>query len=147
VPPNPSELLMSERMPELIAELRKRYDYIFIDITPALFLSDPLIVEPMVDGVLFMVSCSQAKIGLIQRTLRQLQQVTTKPIGAVVNKFDRGEVGNKYGYYGYYRYRNYYRYYRDYSSSPDKSKTDGSASSSADGGKEDKGSPEVSSQS
>ena len=115
VPPNPSELLMSERMPELLSKLRQQYDYIFIDTTPALFLSDPLILEPMVDGVLFLVSCSHAKIGLIQRTLRQLQQVTSKPIGLVVNKFDRGEVGNRYGYYGYYRYHSYYRYYRDYS--------------------------------
>ena len=114
VPPNPAELLTSERMPELLAELRKEYDYIFIDITPSLFLSDPLIVAPMVDGVLFLVSCSQAKIGLIQRALRQLQQVSTRPIGMVVNKFDRGEVGNRYGYYGYYRYHNYYRYYNDY---------------------------------
>lgn len=137
VPPNPSELLMSERMPELIASLRKQYDYIFIDITPALFLSDPLIVEPMVDGVLFMVACSQAKIGLIQRTLRQLQQVTAKPIGAVVNKFDRGEVGNKYGYYGYYRYRNYYRYYRDYSHNSESPKggVDKGADASADAGR------------
>ena len=115
VPPNPSELLMSERMPELLSKLRQQYDYIFVDTTPALFLSDPLILEPMVDGVLFLVSCSHAKIGLIQRTLRQLQQVSTKPIGLVVNKFDRGEVGNRYGYYGYYRYHSYYRYYRDYS--------------------------------
>ena len=122
VPPNPSELLMSERMPELLSKLRKQYDYIFIDITPALFLSDPLIVEPMVDGVLFLVSCSHAKIGLIQRTLRQLQQGTNKPIGMVVNKFDRGEVGNRYGYYGYYRYHSYYRYYRDYAHEPE---TDG----------------------
>ena len=119
VPPNPSELLMSERMPELLSKLRLQYDYIFIDTTPALFLSDPLILEPMVDGVLFLVSCSHAKIGLIQRTLRQLQQVTTKPIGIVVNKFDRGEVGNRYGYYGYYRYHSYYRYYRDYAHEPD----------------------------
>ena len=114
VPPNPSELLMSERMPQIIADLRKKYDYIFIDITPALFLSDPLIIKPMVDGVLFMVACSQTKIPLIQRTLRQLQQVSDTPIGLVVNKFDRGEVGNRYGYYGYYRYHSYYRYYRDY---------------------------------
>ena len=133
VPPNPSELLMSERMPELIAELRKKYDYIFIDTTPALFLSDPLIIEPLADGVLFMIACSQAKIGLIQRTLRQLQQVSSKPIGAVVNKFDRGEVGNKYGYYGYYRYRNYYRYYRDYSHGT------GSSSSSSGGEAEQSG--------
>ena len=115
IPPNPSELLMSERMPQLLDELRKKYDYVFIDITPALFLSDPLIVKPMVDGVLFMVTCSQTKIGMIQRTLRQLQQVSKTPIGLVVNQFDRGEVGNRYGYYGYYRYHSYYRYYRDYS--------------------------------
>lgn len=115
IPPNPSELLMSERMPQLLDELRGKYDYVFIDITPALFLSDPLIVKPLVDGVLFMVACSQTKIGMIQRTLRQLQQVSKTPIGLVVNQFDRGEVGNRYGYYGYYRYHNYYRYYRDYS--------------------------------
>ena len=114
IPPNPSELLMSERMPQLLDELRQKYDYVFIDITPALFLSDPLIVKPMVDGVLFMVACSQTKIGMIQRTLRQLQQVSKTPIGLVVNQFDRGEVGNRYGYYGYYRYHSYYRYYRDY---------------------------------
>ena len=114
IPPNPSELLMSERMPQLLDELRQKYDYVFIDITPALFLSDPLIVKPLVDGVLFMVACSQTKIGMIQRTLRQLQQVSKTPIGLVVNQFDRGEVGNRYGYYGYYRYHSYYRYYRDY---------------------------------
>ena len=115
IPPNPSELLMSERMPQLLDELRQKYDYVFIDITPALFLSDPLIVKPMVDGVLFMVACSQTKIGMIQRTVRQLQQVSKTPIGLVVNQFDRGEVGNRYGYYGYYRYHSYYRYYREYS--------------------------------
>ena len=114
IPPNPSELLMSERMPQLLDELRQKYDFVFIDITPALFLSDPLIVKPMVDGVLFMVACSQTKIGMVQRTLRQLQQVSKTPIGLVVNQFDRGEVGNRYGYYGYYRYHSYYRYYRDY---------------------------------
>ena len=110
---------MSERMPQLLDELRQKYDYVFIDITPALFLSDPLIVKPMVDGVLFMVACSQTKIGMIQRTLRQLQQVSKTPIGLVVNQFDRGEVGNRYGYYGYYRYHSYYRYYRDYAQEED----------------------------
>ena len=119
IPPNPSELLMSERMPQLLDELRQKYDYIFIDITPALFLSDPLIVKPMVDGVLFVIACSQTKIGMIQRTLRQLQQVSKTPIGLVVNQFDRGEVGNRYGYYGYYRYHSYYRYYRDYAHDED----------------------------
>ena len=119
VPPNPSELLMSERLPALVAELRDKYDYVFIDVTPALFLADPLIIEPLVDGVLFLIGCNQAEIGLIQRTLRQLQEASPRPIGAVVNKFDRDEIGNKYGYYGYYRYRNYYRYYRDYSHSSD----------------------------
>ena len=119
IPPNPSELLMSERLPQLLDELRQKYDFVFIDITPALFLSDPLIVKPLVDGVLFMVACSQTKIGMIQRTLRQLQQVSKTPIGLVVNQFDRGEVGNRYGYYGYYRYHSYYRYYRDYAHDED----------------------------
>jgi len=131
IPPNPSELLMSERMPQLLDELRQKYDYIFIDITPALFLSDPLIVKPMVDGVLFMVACSQTKIGMIQRTLRQLQQVSKNPVGLVINKFDRGEVGNRYGYYGYYRYHSYYRYYRDYAHDENSAPENGAAAADA----------------
>ena len=131
IPPNPSELLMSERMPQLLEELRQKYDYVFIDITPALFLSDPLIVKPLVDGVLFMVACSQTKIGMIQRTLRQLQQVSKTPIGLVVNQFDRGEVGNRYGYYGYYRYHSYYRYYRDYAHEDDQTGSPAPAANAA----------------
>lgn len=135
IPPNPSELLMSERMPQLLDELRQKYDYVFIDITPALFLSDPLIVKPMVDGVLFMVACSQTKIGMIQRTLRQLQQVSKTPIGLVVNQFDRGEVGNRYGYYGYYRYHSYYRYYRDYAHDEETGDEAAGAKKGSDGAK------------
>ena len=122
---------MSGLLPDILADLRKKYDYIFIDITPALFLSDPLIVEPMVDGVLFMVACSETKIGLIQRTLRQLQQSSETPIGLVVTKFDRGEIGNRYGYYGYYRYHSYYRYYRDYAN--DESEGGDASKRSSDG--------------
>ena len=136
IPPNPSELLMSGLLPDILADLRKKYDYIFIDTTPALFLSDPLIVEPMVDGVLFMVACSETKIGLIQRTLRQLQQSSETPIGLVVTKFDRGEIGNRYGYYGYYRYHSYYRYYRDYASDSEDGRS-ASSKHSADAGNGD----------
>jgi len=137
IPPNPSELLMSEHMPKLLDELRTKYDYIFIDTTPALFLSDPLIITPLVDGVLFLIACSQTKIGMIQRSLRQMQQVSKTPIGLVINQFDRGEVGNRYGYYGYYRYHNYYRYYRDYAnedSVADTGNAQSSAGTKADGG-------------
>ena len=111
IPPNPSEILMSDATSQLLEEMRQRYDYIFIDTAPALFLADPMILMPLCDGVLFVVSCSNAKIGLIRKTIAQLSQISQLPLGAIVNRFDRSGPN---GYYGTYRYKNYYRYYTDY---------------------------------
>ena len=102
---------MSDATSQLLEEMRQRYDYIFIDTAPALFLADPMILMPLCDGVLFVVSCSNAKIGLIRKTIAQLSQISQLPLGAIVNRFDRSGPN---GYYGTYRYKNYYRYYTDY---------------------------------
>ena len=109
IPPNPSELLMSENFARMLETLRKEYDYIFIDSTPTLFLTDPLVIAPFVDGILFQVACNDPKIGFIRKSLRALQQVCDKPIGLVVNRVSlRATLGYNYRYKTRY-YRRYYR--------------------------------------
>lgn len=123
IPPNPSELLMSENLAKALDKLRKEYDYIFIDCTPSLFLTDPLIIAPLVDGILFQVACNDAKIGLIRKSIRSLQQISGKPVGLIVNRFNaHSSIG--YGYYHYrysYKSRYYRRYYRAYGAGKDES--------------------------
>ena len=115
LPPNPSEILMSNSFSEMIRRERANYDYIFIDGAPALFLADPLIVVPMADAVVFVIACSRAKIGLIRQTLRQIAQISEKtPIGLLVNRFDRSDISCKYGYYRYKDYDRYYHYQKSY---------------------------------
>ena len=131
IPPNPSELLMSENFAKALETLRKEYDYIFIDSTPSLFLTDPLVIAPLVDGILFTVACNDSKIGLIRKTLRSIQQITDKPIGLIVNRFTaHGSIG--YGYYHYrysYKSRYYRRYYRSYGAGRKDSEESGGKSS------------------
>jgi len=110
IPPNPSELLVSKVFSNLIETARTQYDYVLVDTAPSLFLSDPLTILPLCDGVLFSVSCGLAKIGLLRKALSHISQISTLPIGVVVNRYDR------HGQYGMLRYKAYYKNYSDYRS-------------------------------
>ena len=61
-PPNPAEILMSSQMEELMAELRKRYDYIIIDSVPAMAVADAVIVDRLVDLTIYVVRHNNLKI-------------------------------------------------------------------------------------
>ena len=119
LPPNPSEMLMSANFKRLLDEHRNEYDYIFVDCAPALFLADPLIVAPLVDAIIFVISCNRAKIPFIRKTLTQITSITQIPIGMLVNRFDRTDISCKYGYYRYKEYDRYYHYQRNYYTSND----------------------------
>lgn len=107
IPPNPSELLGSARMQTLLEELRKRYDYIFIDSPPVNMVTDALVVAPNSDGVVFLVRANQSERGSVSRALDQLEYAKIKVLGLVLNGLEREQ-----SYYGYgkRRYKRYYRY-------------------------------------
>lgn len=107
IPPNPSELISSEKMKELLRELSARYDYVIIDSPPLVTVTDPMILSTMVDGVIIVVKSGQSKSELVRRAAQDLASVGAKVLGVVLNDFNLKQEGYDYYYY--------YRYYSDYS--------------------------------
>ncbi|NTV46476.1 MAG: polysaccharide biosynthesis tyrosine autokinase [Chlorobiales bacterium] len=106
IPPNPSELIGSQRMRELLAELRKKYDIILFDSPPVIAVTDAQILAKQTDGVIIIISSGQTHIELAKRAKQAIQKVDGKILGLVLNNFD---MTSSYGsYYKYYRYYNYY---------------------------------------
>lgn len=115
-PPNPIELLSSDRMGRMLTKLRERYDYIILDLPPVGEVSDALAVAQVTDGMLLVVRQHYCNRLVLSDTARQFQFVGAKILGVIYNCAD--EHGKGYGYryrYGKGYYRRYYkRYYRAY---------------------------------
>ena len=108
VPPNPAELLDSEKFTELVEKARNEYDYVIIDTPPIGQVIDPAIVAQKTDGVIFFVSQSNISYRYAQKQIEQLKKSGCRILGAVLNKVDPEGKGSYYG--GYYG-----KYYRKYS--------------------------------
>jgi polysaccharide biosynthesis transport protein len=109
IPPNPSELLSSERMSALLANLRAGpFDWVIIDTPPVLAVTDAVIVARGVAGVVFVIGSEMTRRVHAERAIETLTAGKPKSVGAVLNRvdFDR----NKYYYSRYYghHYQNYY---------------------------------------
>lgn len=115
-PPNPSELLDTERFRELINEAKEYFDCIIIDTPPIGSVIDAAIVAKACDGVVFVVRSGRVSYRFAQRVKNQLEVSGAKILGCVLNDVD---ITGKSKYSGYKRYyRGYYkRYYKEYSSS------------------------------
>ncbi|MFI5179195.1 MAG: GumC family protein [Vicinamibacterales bacterium] len=108
-PPNPSELLASERMKTLLANLSHGpFDWILIDTPPVLAVTDAVILAPLVSGITFVVGAEMTRRRLAERALETIMQSHPKIVGVVLNKVDFAR--NKYYYSRYYghQYKNYY---------------------------------------
>ena len=108
-PPNPSELLASERMNHLIANLAHGpFDWVVIDTPPVLAVTDAVIIAQKVAGVVFVIGSEMTRRVHAERALETLQSGRARGIGVVLNRvdFDR----NKYYYSRYYgyQYKSYY---------------------------------------
>ena len=106
IPPNPAELIISDRMKEMLSELSLRYDHIIIDSPPLINVTDPVILSTMVDGVILVVHGGKSTRNVVTRTRQELVSVGAKIFGVVLNNVDL----RREGYDDYY----YYRYYTDY---------------------------------
>lgn len=101
IPPNPAELLASQRMSNLCAELAQSADFVLIDAPPVIAVTDAGVLSRLVDGTLLVISIGITPREVAKAAKEQLEQVGARLLGVVVNRL-REESG--YYYYYYHRY-------------------------------------------
>ena len=100
VPPNPSEMLQSNKMRNFIEVIKEYYDYVFIDAPPVGVVADASIISQYSDGVILLVGSNETDIDAAKVSKERLENVGANILGVVLNKFE--SEGSAYGYYGYY---------------------------------------------
>lgn len=113
--PNPSELLGSDNMRELLKAVEGSYDYVLLDCPPVLSVSDPAILATMADGVVFVVRQGRVRRQQYSFAIHELETVGAKLLGTVMSvyKSKRDHFGYSHGYGYAYRYGYKKRYYYD----------------------------------
>lgn len=110
-PPNPSELISSKKMQELMLRMRELFDYIVFDSSPSLLVADACILGNLVDATIFVSKAGRTNREEAIRTLQILRSNNIKPLGTLFNDVD---FGGKSGYRKNYGYRYGYGYGQSY---------------------------------
>lgn len=115
MPPNPAELLGSQRMAELVEELKKTFDYIIVDLPPITVVADALAVSGALDGVVVVVEDGICTKRELSDAMQRLDVIKDKILGFIVTHALSGNGGygrkrygyGRYGHYGHYGYGHY----------------------------------------
>jgi succinoglycan biosynthesis transport protein ExoP len=104
IPPNPSELLASDRMKHIIEDVRSKFAYVIFDSPPVLAVTDAIVLAASADGVVLCVHGGQTPRELVQRSAEKLRQANIPVLGAILNNLDLHQYGYTYrkSYYDYY---------------------------------------------
>lgn len=102
IPPNPSELLGSEQMKNVLQRAKEQYDYVLIDTPPVMPVTDALIVSRFVDGMILVIASAEIKVEMARDVKNQLVNAGANILGVVLNKVRSEHHGYGYGYYYYY---------------------------------------------
>jgi capsular exopolysaccharide synthesis family protein len=113
VPPNPSELIGSNRMVRFLEEAARRYDRVVLDCPPVSAVSDPLIVGAMADGMVFVTKFNKIRREHALRSVQRIQDSGIHLIGLVLNDIDFEGKDSYYYSYHYYQNRYYSSHYRN----------------------------------
>ena len=111
LPPNPSELLGSEAMGELLDRLAVEYDYIFIDTPPLGVVSDSLVLSKYAAGTVLVTRQGQTTYDEIEQAVASVRNVDSSVLGVIIS--DMRENPRSYGRYEKYRYYKAYDYSYD----------------------------------
>jgi succinoglycan biosynthesis transport protein ExoP len=104
-----SEVLASPAMRNLIENLRKRYDYVVVDLSPLAPVVDVRSTTELIDSYIFVVEWGRTKIEVVQHAMNSARHLREHILGVVLNKAELKQM-SKYGYGGYYRNDYYHRY-------------------------------------
>jgi capsular exopolysaccharide synthesis family protein len=103
-PPNPSDLLGSQRMSQLIEQLSGRYDLVLLDAPPVLPFADAVATGPACDGAILVVRYGKTRIAHVRQAAAALGAVGVPILGTVLS-MTPAKQRSEYGYYGYRHYR------------------------------------------
>lgn len=106
IPPNPSELLGSEQMAQVMEQMKKDYDYIIVDLPPVTLVSDAVAMAKSLDGVVVVVRGDHTEKKLLAEAMRQLNMVDVRILGFVY----RVPEENSRSYSYKYKKKNYNEY-------------------------------------
>lgn len=98
VPPNPSELLQSEKLDQLFVELRQNYDYVVVDSAPVALVGDSYLLHRLVDMTIFVTRANYTAYDLIEFINQTHMQQRLPKMVAVLNGVDAKKIGYGYGY-------------------------------------------------
>jgi non-specific protein-tyrosine kinase len=99
LPPNPSELLGSQRMRKVVEKLRMRYDLIVCDSPPLQAVTDPAVLSTLFDGTLLIVDTDQSRQGAVRLGAKALANTGARVLGAVLNRAPKAATAAYAGYY------------------------------------------------
>ncbi len=110
IPPNPSELLGSSRMGNVLKQLREIFDYIVIDLPPVNIVSDAVSISSLISGMIVVIREEYTEKKELERCFRQLKLSNVNILGCVMNEARSGN--SSYGKYKKYKKYKYYAYSR-----------------------------------
>jgi polysaccharide biosynthesis transport protein len=109
VPPNPTELLHTERFKELLTRLSESYNLVILDSPPVIAVTDAMVLSTQVDGVVLVAKAGRTTKDMLSHTKRHLTGINANILGVVLNDVDVRR--RQYGYYDYRDYGGRYGYY------------------------------------
>lgn len=100
IPPNPAELLMSDRFEKLFSEVREKYDYIVVDTAPLMVVADTLLISKYANHILYVVKAGVTESKILEFPLKLVEEKKLKNLSFIVNNVKHTDLGygGKYGY-------------------------------------------------
>lgn len=109
IPPNPAEMLATDKMSSLMKAVREAFDYIIVDTPPVSVVTDAAVMSRLVDGVVLVVRPGVTTIQGAQLSKKNLENVNAHILGVILNGYNAKKTGKKDGYYYTYSY-DYYQH-------------------------------------
>ncbi len=109
IPPNPSELLGSRKMENVLKALSECFDYIIIDLPPVNIVSDAMSIADLITGMIIVIREDYTSKKDLEQCFRQIKLSNVNVLGCVMNESDNGS-----GSYGKYKKYKNYKYYKSY---------------------------------
>ena len=100
-PPNPAELLLTDRFKEILSDLSEKYDWVILDSPPLNAVTDAVVLSRLSDGAILVVQAGQTLREDLVRVRRQLADVDANVLGVILNDLDLSDKKHGYYYYAY----------------------------------------------